>query len=260
MMRAIAKLLFPPRCNACKQLLPFRGIDWREPSVLCHDCEMLWESEKLDVCGYCGEVVSKCACMPSELKRSKCELLRKAVYYLPQKLDAVQNRLIYFAKDHPNRLVAEFFARQLSDAVAELASEYSLTPSDTVIVYIPRSRKSARATGTDQSESLARAISAQAGFPLCSALARKPSQNKPQKSLGVKARLRNAMEAYELSEGISLKGKRVILVDDIATTGASMAVGTKLLRCAGAEYVFGLVIAYDEANKMPREAQPKFRI
>ena len=260
MIRAIAKLLFPPRCKACKRLLPFREIDREEPDVLCHDCKQLWESERLDVCGYCGEPVSKCACMPSELKRAKCELLRKAVYYLPQKQDAVQNRLLYFAKDHPSRQIAEFFARNLETAIREIISEHCLTPSDTVIVYIPRSRKSVRATGTDQSESLAKALSVQTGFDVCPVIVRKPSQNKPQKSLGVKARMRNAIESYELAQGISLKGKNVLLLDDIVTTGASMAVGVRLLRRAGAKRVFGLVIAYDEANKMPREAQPKFRI
>lgn len=260
MIRVIAKLLFPPRCKACKQLLPFRGIDREDPDVLCHDCKQLWESERLDVCGYCGEPVSKCACMPSELKRAKCELLRKAVYYFPQKKDAVQNRLIYFAKDHPSRLVASFFAQQLSETVGELLSEYSLTPSDTVIVYIPRSRKSVRATGTDQSESLARALSQRTGVQVLSAIVRKPLKNKPQKSLGLKERLLNAIESYEPAQDTSLKGKNVLLLDDIVTTGASMAVASRLLKRAGAERVFGLVIAYDEANKLPREEQPKFRI
>ena len=260
MMRSIAKLLFPPRCKACKLLLPFRGIDREEPRVLCRECESTWENAKLDMCGYCGEAVSRCVCMPNELKRAKCELLRKAVYYLPQKQDAVQDRLIFLAKDRADRRLAEFFAQQLIVEVREISSEHLLTPLNTVLVYIPRSRRSVRVTGTDQSERLAKALSAQTGFQISPAIVRRPLKNKPQKSLGLKDRIRNAIDSYVLAKGISLKGKNVLLLDDIVTTGASMAVASRLLRRAGAERVFALTIAYDEANKLPIEAQPKFRI
>ncbi len=259
-MQLIAKLLFPPKCGACGRLLPFRGLDRTSPAVICRECCLLWESEKLDVCGHCGEVVSACTCMTPEMKKAKCELLRKAVYYLPNESDAVQDQLIFRTKDRPRPQIAAFFAEHLERAIREIIAEHSLTDSNTVIVYIPRSRKKAHSTGTDQSAYLAKAVSLQTGVPIRRAILRKPEQNRQQKSLSTKDRIRNARESYEICEGTDLSGLNVILLDDIVTTGASMAAATRLLRRAGAEHVFCVAVAYDEANKMPREAQPTFHV
>ena len=54
-MSLLTRLLFPPKCSACGEIL-----DWYEekdrPKALCSDCMKQWENEKLDVCGSCGKL------------------------------------------------------------------------------------------------------------------------------------------------------------------------------------------------------------
>ena len=89
------RLLFPPKCAACKEL-----TDWYvEHPALCNSCKKVWDNEKSDVCCICGERVSLCACLTEEMKRAKCASFHKLVYYYPQKRQIVQNRVLFSVKE-----------------------------------------------------------------------------------------------------------------------------------------------------------------
>ena len=78
---------------------------------------------------------------------------------------------------------------------------------------------------------------------------------KEQKSLGREERLRNVRGAYAAGPGTDLTGKRVLLVDDIITTGATASACALALQMAGAESVTALCLAADE--ELPKEKQRK---
>ena len=80
-----------------------------------------------------------------------------------------------------------------------------------------------------------------------------------QKRLNFQKRLQNAKKSYRICEDADVEGKTVLLVDDIVTSGASMAVGARLLRRAGAAMVVCVALATDDVHRngdgisLPRE-------
>ena len=259
-MRAgLVSLLFPPKCPCCGKLLEFRGLGV-EVSPLCDACQKRWDSELLDTCGNCGLAVKDCNCMTEALGRAKCAGFRKRVYYLHGSNSAVQNRILFKIKNQPSAYAMGFLAEELEETLRSMLEEASVSLADAVLVYLPRSRRSAAVGGSDQGRQLAYALSRRVGIPVVRAIRRRFGQEKQQKRLTPLQRQKNAKAAYAVKKGLSLKGKTAVLVDDIVTTGSTMATGVRLLRGIGAERVFALSIAVDDNQKNANQHRPLFRV
>lgn len=262
MRTGLRSLLFPPKCISCGTILRFEGLGMEIPS-LCQDCKELWNSELLDTCGLCGRAISLCDCIPKELKQAGCVGYRKCVYYLQGKSRAVQNRILYRIKHQPAARAVAFLAEELTAPLLEMLSEAEVKTEDAVLMYLPRSHRAAAVDGTDQAKRLTEALSARTGIRVYFAIRRRITQNQQQKKLTPSRRRENAKRSYVLKKSLNLsclKGKSVILVDDIVTTGATVATGIRLLRKIGVERVFALSVAYDDVNKIEELRQPKFHI
>ena len=243
---AVFSLIFPPKCGACRKLL-----DWhdalRGDAALCGECQRKWDSEALETCGHCARPVTLCECMPSVLKKVKCRSLRKLIYYRHGLREPVQNRIIYRIKETRDRRVLFFLAQALLPAVREILETNGIAPDDAVLAYVPRGRRARLMQGTDQARELARALSRLSGIP-CKRLLRRCAEGE-QKKLDAGERHANAMRAFGLVRAARSIPETVLLVDDIVTTGESMAACTRLLRMAGAGTVFALSIASDDHNQ-----------
>lgn len=248
MIDRIRALLFPPKCAACRSLL-----DWysaAEASVaLCERCRKKWESERLETCSRCAKEITDCACMPDALKRSRCKALRKLVYYRHGTRDPIQNRLIYRIKEIRDRRTVGFLAGALLPAVRELIEAHGLDAESTVLTYVPRSHAARLQYGTDQAHELAEELSRLTGIPCRTLLKRRRVKSTAQKKLDAKARRENAAQAFGLTHAARNISNAVLLVDDIVTTGESMAACVRLLRMAGARRVMALSVAVDDHNK-----------
>lgn len=241
MSSLIKRLFFPPRCAACREL-----VDWHEENLgLCKACMPLWQTEKRETCAICGEAVSKCGCMPQAMQRAKCKAFYKLTYYYPNTRKKVQNRLVYTIKENAVRNSFEFLAKELLPTVERIVNEDPC--GDYLISYLPRTREAKRKYDVDQAEALARALSKLTGIEFCHALERIGGVQ--QKELTLAARAKNARESYRLRADAEIKGKQMILVDDVVTTGAGMAVGARLCRKAGALAVYCLSVASDITNR-----------
>lgn len=259
-MRAgLISLLFPPKCTSCGALLRFKGLG-AELSALCTECEKVWRSEKLSSCGWCGKPVSVCSCMPEELQRARCTELRKLVYYLGGTRFSVQNRMLYRLKKAPDRRGTAFLAEELTVAVREWEQNGLLPRAHAAVMYLPRGTRAVLETGTDQAKQLARALAERVQLPMIQPVVRRWGRGQQQKQLGPRERRRNAGRSYRIRRGTDLHGMTVILVDDIVTTGSSMAAAAKLLFRAGAERILCLAAASDSDNQSPDIRQPAFRI
>lgn len=253
-------LLFPPTCAGCGERWKFQGFDSAAPSLLCSRCQRVWESERLDTCGGCGKAVSLCECLTKDLFLARCASFRKLVFYRHGKTTALQNKLIYRIKNTPDRKCTEFFAREMTQALQDWVTQGEIDPMQALLVYVPRGRSEARRMGTDQAKALARAVSRQTGIPVRSALVRCIGRSKQQKKLGYEERRKNAKSSYRLNRKVDLSGKTVVLIDDIVTTGVSMAAGARILRRAGADRIFCLAVSADDRNRNIDLRQPTFRI
>lgn len=112
-----------------------------------------------------------------------------------------------------------------------------------LICWAPLSKKRLRERGFDQARLMAEEVGRLLNIPALPAL-EKVRNTGPQSELEEEsARRANARGAYALLPGADLRGKRVVLVDDVVTSGATLSECAALLRQAGAEEVYCLTLA-----------------
>lgn len=225
-----------PHCAACRALLApeeaLRGSLGGD--VLCTACRAAWEQEKLALCPTCGEAAIDCRCMPVLLTDAGADCLLHLGEY---RADSAVGRVILRLKDTALRRAADFAAAQLLSAVRRVCSARNVAPEMLVVTYLPRSKRARREHGHDQAELVAQALAKRLGASFVPLLCR-AEDGAVQKGLTAAERQANVRTAFARAHGTNCAGRAVLLFDDVVTTGASMAEGVRILREAGAAYVF----------------------
>ena len=112
-----------------------------------------------------------------------------------------------------------------------------------IITWIPLSKKRKRTRGYDQAELIAEEIARIKGLK-CVPLIRKVKDTKAQSKTGnAEKRRANISGAYSLCSGAEVKDKRILLVDDIVTTGSTFAEAASVLKKAGASELVAVAVA-----------------
>lgn len=111
------------------------------------------------------------------------------------------------------------------------------------LVPVPLHRVRQRERGYNQSEWIARGISHVVGIPLEKDWVIRKRATKTQTALSREERLDNVNDAFALPKEISVKGKSILLVDDVVTTGATMNACAKVFKENGASRVVGIALA-----------------
>ena len=200
-------LFFPPRCAFCRRT----GVHG-----VCADCERTLPYAKVQLCEGAG--FGRCA----------SPLLYE---------DAVRESLLRF-KFHGAQSAAEGYGELLARCAAEeLGGQF-----DTV-TWVPVSKKREHERGYDQARLLAKATAKALGMPLTPTLY-KQRNTQPQSGTGDAAKRRaNITGAYRIKKGADVTGKRVLLIDDIVTTGSTLSECARVLGKAGAEQVVCATVA-----------------
>ena len=241
-------LIFPPRCANCKEFLSI-DINKKQIDPLCPTCRMHFESEKQRECNFCGLSMKFCRCMPKNMSRAQCSALLKLISYHPSGDNMPIRNFIYSVKHSNNKVAFDFLAEQMREGLICEMRGASLLPSDCVITFLPRSHQNKTNDGFDQGYELAKSLSRATGIELVTCFSRKIIATE-QKNLNQYERKLNMKSAYvprNVEEKI--KDKTIILVDDIVTTGASMASGARLLFAMEAFAVIGICIGRTEKTK-----------
>ncbi|MBQ8960009.1 MAG: ComF family protein [Ruminococcus sp.] len=124
----------------------------------------------------------------------------------------------------------------LGGALAERLRTTSAQNSH-VIVPVPLHKEALRERGLDQSLLIAREVGRILGIPVAEAV-EKTTETLPQKTLSKAERQVNLCGAFTVSRPEAFAGKRVLLVDDVCTTGSTLAELTQVLKDAGAAAVY----------------------
>ena len=226
------RFFFVPKCPSCLALLK------RDEWVLCSECKANYENEKERRCSRCNERLCECSCSIPHLDTHKVRSLHKITRYNPHADNVASPYLIYSLKREHRRDVIDFMADELC---ATLSAEYA-DVSSYLITNVPRRYSALMEHGYDHAAKLAKAISKRLGCEYKALL--KSKARRAQKSLSPEERQQNA--SFTLSSNESLKGRVVLLVDDIVTSGASMGKCADTLRALHPKRMIGVCfsIAY----------------
>ncbi len=203
----LTEFVFPPTCAGCNCA----------GSWMCEFC-----SERLVVIGQPGTVSGN-----SEPGFESSQLARFA-YVEPLR------RAIHLLKYERQRARAEWFAAELRHTIEPLRE------ASTVLQPIPLTARRQRARGFNQSTEIALQVGRLTGTPMVESLAR-VRETQPQVELSGLERVANVRGAFEATKQFA--GLRVILIDDVITTGSTMRECAIACYEAGAEYVVGVAVA-----------------
>ena len=228
--RAVVDGVLPPRCLAC-------GATVDAPDALCGTCWAAITFFAPPWCAVCGlpfphPMGEGAVCADCARERMSWDRARAVLRY-----DRHSRRLVLMLKHGDQTHLARAFGRWMHRAGGEVLAGAEL------LMPVPLHWTRLFGRRFNQSALLAQAIRA-AGGPAVGAdwlvrRRRTPSQG----TLGPLARARNVRGAFALRRGRSVKGKRVVLIDDVLTTGATAEECARVLRRAGAAWVGVLVLA-----------------
>ena len=221
-------VIYPSKCIFCGRILK------KEESGGCESCVRRLPYVTEPVCEHCGKPLSSgrgVLCMDCE-RRSR-PMLTSGVALWVYREDT--KRAMAGFKYGGYRRDAAFFADELAARCHERIYEWK----PDVLAPIPIHKKRARYRGYNQAELLATELGVRLQLPVEPILTRVRA-TVALKSLTPAERRRNLRQAFEVDETVfdPVRHRRVLLVDDIYTTGATMEACAELLKKAGAEAVF----------------------
>ena len=241
----ILTLIFPVRCAVCHASLGTQPrAEHGNPSggsCLCASCLTKWQAARAVLCPECQKPIMLCRCVTLG---DGTVPLYSLLPYRPGSDDPV-SRFLLMRKTQLHPAAEDFLAGQVSVLCQCAAAEIGGASDEWILTYPPRSIKKRREVGHDQSEVLAKRLSRLTGIPEMNCLQRVVGADTAQKTLGAAERAENAEDSYRLKDAPAedIRGKRVILIDDIATTGATLSVCAAHLRQAGASAVVAVTAA-----------------
>jgi ComF family protein len=222
--------LLPAPCLGCAQPLPATGTTLG----LCHSCQEGLRPVPDQTCAVCARALD--ANLPDGWCCAACRhhppafdrLLALWSYEAP--LDAVIQGLKFRRLDYLGRHLGEALAARWEEEMAGVD----------VVVPVPLHWIRRLSRGYNQAERIANALARHIDRPLVSALGRGRA-TPPQTSLGRDERLINLRKAFRVRRADEIRERHVLLVDDVATTGATIEAASATLKKAGAAEVTVIV-------------------
>ena len=110
------------------------------------------------------------------------------------------------------------------------------------VTHVPLHRSRLRRRGYDQARALAEAAAEELGLPFVAALERTGAGSSQVETGSRRQRMHNVQHAFHATAPLEVAGMRILLVDDVTTTGATLASAGEALRGAGAKQVFSVTV------------------
>ena len=239
---AFAKILtmakhffFPPECVFCGRIMEIGTI-----SLICPDCkaQLSFVSEKF-CCEKCGKpIVShgkrRLCYFCAEGKSHHFDRIVSAFEYTQSVRESIVRYKVFGT---------EGYSKTYADFLSQLVLEYYPHLTFDFICCAPPHTKSSKKQGTDRMNLLCRALSVRLKIPFEKDLLIKTRKTAKQTTLNYLERLTNLKDSILADRPESVRGKTVLLIDDVCTTRATIMECSRALKAAGAKRVYALTIA-----------------
>ncbi|MEW6670006.1 MAG: ComF family protein [Thermodesulfobacteriota bacterium] len=238
LFRRFLDLLYPPRCIICGAFLS-EEVSAGESPLACTGCVAGFTRVGSPQCPVCGApfrsgIAEDHVCEECLRKRPFFERAGAPFVYEGELMRAIHE----FKYEGRSRM-----AGLLGPLMACFAEGWLGHGDRLVVMPVPLHPKRLRKRGFNQSLLLARHVADRLGGQVDFLSLRRTRDTTPQTGLTGDDRRRNVRRAFEVKDRKAVRRKRVVLVDDVATTGSTLNECARVLRRAGCAEVYGLVLA-----------------
>lgn len=232
-LKLLINLIFPPKCIFCKEIIsPYsyhrvcekcaNSLPYCKAYVRCSRCGMPIGGEKNRLCRDCLT------------KRRYSTRITSAFLYK----DEVKNAIMALKHE-----LSASVADELSLYVAGMVKDDFGGEVFDFVISVPPRKKSRNEERFDQAAYLASKVARRLGVPYLKAAMKQKIKVKRQSSLKHDERLVNLKNVFEVVKADKLKGKTVLLIDDVTTTGTTLDECAKELKKCGVHRVYGATVA-----------------
>ncbi len=229
----ILRLLYPDRCPVCNRVLQGR--------LICRGCAGKLPYVSQPACLCCGKPIADAReeyC--GDCKKQKHAFCQGKAVFVYQ---GAVKKMMYRYKYGNRRDYTEFFAAEAAKRYGDWARQRAIT----LVMPIPLSKKKKRRRGYNQAELFARRFARLCSLPCDTKALARVRDTTPQKQLSVRGRKNNLKNAFKIDEDV-VKSKRILLIDDIYTTGSTMDAAASVLKRAGAQEVYFLCVSIGQGQ------------
>ena len=231
MFNKFLRLIYPDRCVICDKIC--RGGEFpvcpacREKIVLC---------EEVRTCKKCGRPVEedKILCANCQVHPHEFFLGISCAVYEKELRQSVL-RYKFGQRFYYHRGYAALLIRRIQN--------FGMFPRPDAVISVPLSKKRLQERGFDQAALIAKKVAKELKLPYVSKLLIKKKDTPKQSTLGRAERMRNVKHAFAVASGCDVRGKTLLLIDDIYTTGATADAASAVLNKAGAAMVLIATVA-----------------
>lgn len=239
---ALADAVWPPVCSVCEGRVDLSG-------QLCSQCISQLRPLEGTRCHRCSS--------DAHIDTDSCPECRTLPPYVDARVIVCEYRAV-----RPWIIAHKYRWRQnitplLGQILAEGVAGNQFAVETDVVIPVPLSALRQQDRGFNQSEQLASAVATHLGKPLAVDGLRRTRNTQPQARLGSpEQRAANVAGAFEVDNLAVVAGKRVLLIDDVITTGATVSECARALREAGASSVVVAALAHPFRTPSDREDLP----
>ncbi|OIO19815.1 MAG: hypothetical protein AUJ37_02090 [Candidatus Magasanikbacteria bacterium CG1_02_41_34] len=229
-MKTVKDYLFPVFCLSC-------GI---EGFWMCDNCFSFIDITTQLFCPLCHEKTSAgevcLVCMKKQLTSFLTQHIASTMYEESGRIGKIIHTLKYDFADDSMPVIEKIIQTWVKKHRDHL-------PDVDVIIPVPLHKKRYAERGFNQAILLARVLAKEGEIPIDENILTRSRNTPHQARLDREGRLQNVKEAFHVFTLDSIQGKRVLLVDDVYTTGATMQTCAEALLASGASSVYGWTLA-----------------
>ncbi len=237
-MNILRKLLFPPRCPGCDEIL----YEKERFGCFCGTCQKKIKPVEGTICLKCGKPIENEAeeyCYDCA-KKPHLYMQNRSLYLYETPLRESMYRLKYSNR----RCYGVIYGKE----AARIYGAWIKSCEVEAIVPVPMHWFKERKRGYNQAHVIAESLGHELDIPVYPKLVKRVKNSAPQKLLNDKERKNNLKNAFKTGK-FDVKLRKILIIDDIYTTGSTMDEMSRALRSCGVDQIYCLSICIGRGRK-----------